>query len=190
MLAQKAIVIYAKTAAAAYSGDAAHIPFRCVPPFGLDFQQRLKLPSNVWEGKNKTWSETTEMQESGKERGRWRRALAIVKLPPAVTCEGGSERAGERARNPREAKKKPRRSVSKVRRGGNVCSKVTAKQTATVKQLKDVNSVQDVAFASRRRNYLTAAALWSSQQKKKKKRSFGSFPVATTNFSGSRWFER
>lgn len=136
MLAQKAIVIYAKTAAAAYSGDAAHIPFRCVPPFGLDFQQRLKLQSNVWEGKNKTWSETTEMQESGKERGRWRRALAIVKLPPAVTCEGGSERAGGRARNPREAKKKPRQSVSKVRRGGNVSSKVTAKQTAAVKQLK------------------------------------------------------
>lgn len=104
MLAQKAIVIYAKTAAAAYSGDAAHIPFRCVPPFGLDFQQRLKWQSNVWEGKNKTWSETTEMQESGKERGRWRRALAIVKLPPAVTCEGGSERASGRARNPREAK--------------------------------------------------------------------------------------
>lgn len=30
MLAQKATVIYAKTAAAAYSGDAARIPFRCV----------------------------------------------------------------------------------------------------------------------------------------------------------------
>lgn len=54
MLAQKAIVIYAKTAAAAHSGDDAHIPFRCVPPFGLHFQQRLKLQSSVREGKNKT----------------------------------------------------------------------------------------------------------------------------------------
>lgn len=44
--------------------------------------------------------------------------------------------ASERARNPREAKKKPRQSVSKVRRGGNVSSKVTAKQTVAVKQLK------------------------------------------------------
>lgn len=54
MLAQKAIVIYAKTAAAAYSGDGARIPFRRVPAFGLDFQQWLKTQSNVREGKNKT----------------------------------------------------------------------------------------------------------------------------------------
>lgn len=123
MLAQKAIVIYAETAGAAHS-------------FPLRPAVRARLPTAVEVagerpgGKNKTGSETTEMQESGKERGRWRRALPLVKLPPAA------RRRRWRRRHPGEGKKKARQSVSRERRGEIVSRKVADKQTAAVKQLK------------------------------------------------------
>lgn len=65
MLAQKAIVIYAKSTRAAHS----------FPPRP---SVRARLPTVVEVaverpgGKNKTGSEATEMRESEKRRGRWR----------------------------------------------------------------------------------------------------------------------
>lgn len=65
MLAQKAVVIYAKTAGAAHS-------------FPLRPSVRPRLPTVVEVaverpgGKNKMGSEASEMQERGKEKGRWR----------------------------------------------------------------------------------------------------------------------
>lgn len=64
MLAQKAVVIYAKTAGATHS-------------FPLRPSARPRLPIVVEVagerpgGKNKMGSAATEMQERGKERGRW-----------------------------------------------------------------------------------------------------------------------
>lgn len=87
MLAQKAIVIYAESAGAAHS-------FPPRPSVRAPLPTAVEVTAERPGGKNKTGSEATEMQESGKERRRWRRALPLVTSPPAVAYGGGGGGGG------------------------------------------------------------------------------------------------